>query len=400
MERICGSAANCCSRFAVRSATLRCFLVAHCATHSEAATVARCVRLIEMDLLTLTDIRRAAQNGAVLARVHVQVQSSTAKTQREGKPYCELVLADPCDQMKLRVWSDHPAYKTCSGLTPESFIELAGEFRQHPQYGLEADKWTQRPLSDQEKEELLEGPADLRAKQATDWELILQSISTLSDPRLRALSQTFVNDWGDRFRRAAAARKYHHARRGGLVEHTAQMMRVAKEIASVYPQLNLDLLIAGILFHDSGKLWENQFTETGFVMEYDELGELVGHISIGLEIVNSLWRKLSVENADIWKTYSPASEDVRRHLLHLIGSHHGEKELGSPVEPRTPEAMTLHYVDNLDSKLEMFAAGYATAQPLAPRIFDRVRPLPGNLVKSLEKFQQAASPPASGDKLL
>jgi len=175
------------------------------------------------------------------------------------------------------------------------------------------------------------------------------------------------------------------------------MMRVAKEIAPVYPQLNTDLLIAGILFHDSGKLWENQFSEKGFVMDYDELGELVGHISIGLELVNSLWRKLSAENAERWKTYSPPSEDVRLHLLHLIGSHHGQKELGSPVEPKTPEAMALHYIDNLDSKLEMFAAGYATAQPLAPRIFDRVRPLPGNLVKSLEKFQQSSDAKAAAE---
>ncbi len=248
---------------------------------------------------------------------------------------------------------------------------------------------------------MLQGPADLRAKQATDWEFIVQAIDGIRDPRLRALTQMFVNEWGDRFRRAAAARKYHHARRGGLVEHTAQMMRVAKEIASVYPQLNVDLLIAGILFHDSGKLWENQFSETGFVMDYDELGELVGHISIGLEVVNSLWRKLSADNADTWKTYLPPSEDVRLHLLHLIGSHHGQKELGSPVEPKTPEAMALHYIDNLDSKLEMFAAGYTTAQPLAPRIFDRVRPLPGTLVKSLEKFRQASDTkaPAEG-KLL
>jgi 3'-5' exoribonuclease len=178
-----------------------------------------------VNLLTLTEIRRAAQNGAVLARVHVQVQSATAKTQREGKPYCELVLADPCDQMKLRVWSDHPAYKTCSGLTPESFMELAGEFRVHSQYGLEADKWTVRPLTDQEKNELLLGPADLRAKQNADWELIEKTIDTITDPRLRGLCEAFLKEWGDRFRRAAAARKYHHSRRGGLVEHTAQMMR-------------------------------------------------------------------------------------------------------------------------------------------------------------------------------
>jgi 3'-5' exoribonuclease len=352
-----------------------------------------------MDLMTLTEIRRAAQNGGVPARVHVQVEAATAKTQREGKPYCELALADACDRMTLRVWSDHPAYKSCSAFTTESFIELTGDFRVHPQYGLEAEKWMVRPLSDQEKKELLEGPAELRARQAADWEFILQSITMIGDPRLRALSELFIKEWGDRFRRAAAARKYHHARRGGLVEHTAQMIRVAKGIAPLYPQLNIDLLVAGILFHDCGKLWENQFSETGFVMDYDELGELVGHISIGLELVNLLWRRLSAENAEVWKTYLPPSEDVRRHLLHLIGSHHGEKQLGSPVEPKTPEAMALHYIDNLDARLEMFAAGYTTAKPLAARIFDRVRPLPGNLVKSLEKFQQTANGPGP-DKLL
>ena len=353
-----------------------------------------------MDLLTLTEIRRAAQKGAVSARVHVQVESATPKLTREQKPYCELSLADACDRMTLRVWSDHPQYKACTSFNSDSFIELTGEFNSHSQYGLEAQKWNVRPLTPQEKSELLQGPADLRARQNADWEFIGKTIRTINDPRLRGLCEAFLKEWGDRFRRAAAARKYHHARRGGLVEHTAQMMRVAKEIAPLYPQLNADLLIAGILFHDSGKLWENQFSETGFVMGYDELGELVGHISIGLEIVNSLWRKLTVENADAWETYSPSSEDVRLHLLHLIGSHHGQKELGSPVEPKTPEAMALHYIDNLDSKLEMFAAGYATSQPVAARIFDRVRPLPGNLVKSLEKFQQSSDTAKEDGKLL
>ena len=342
--------------------------------------------------MTLTEIRRAAQNGAVSARVHVQVESASPKLTREQNPYCELALADACDRMTLRVWSDHPTYKTCSTFTNENFVELSGEFHRHPQYGLEARKWTVRPLTDQEKNELLQGPADLRAKQAADWELILQTTQTIADPRLRALCKAFLKEWGDRFRRTAAARNYHHARRGGLVEHTAQMMRIAKQIAPLYPDLNLDLLLAGILFHDSGKLWENALPENGFVMNYDERGELIGHISIGLELVNSLWRRLSGENAAAWKDLVPASEDVRLHLLHLIGAHHGEPEFGSPVAPKTPEAMALHYIDNLDARLEMFAAGYTTAKPLAARIFDRVRPLPGNLVKSLEKFSPATTP--------
>jgi 3'-5' exoribonuclease len=339
-----------------------------------------------MQLMTLSEIRRAAQSDPVDARVHVQVEVATPKLTREQQPYCELSLADACDRMTLRVWSDHPAYKACSALKGEDFIELTGEFHSHSQYGLEARKWTVRPLTEQEKGELLQGPSELRAKQKGDWDFIVQTMMKIADPRLGALCDAFLKEWGERFRRTAAARNYHHARRGGLVEHTAQMMRIAKEIAPLYPQLNADLLLAGILFHDSGKLWENQLPESGFVMSYDERGELMGHISIGLELVNSLWRKISAENAEGWKELTPASEDVRLHLLHLIGAHHGEPQFGSPVSPKTPEAMALHYIDNLDARLEMFAAGYTTAKPLTARIFDRVRPLPGNLVKSLEKF--------------
>ena len=353
-----------------------------------------------MNLMTLTEIRRAAQRDPVDSRAHVQVEAATPKLTREQKPYCELSLADACDRMTLRVWSDHPAYKACSEMTEESFIELAAEFHTHSQYGLEAQKWTVRPLTEHEKRELLQGPANLRAKQKADSEFVAQTVKSIVDPRLRTLCEAFLNEWGERFRRTAAARNYHHARRGGLVEHTAQMMRVAKEVAPLYPQLNVDLLLAGILFHDSGKLWENQLPENGFVMGYDERGELMGHISIGLELVNSLWRKISSENASAWKDLSPASEDVRLHLLHLIGAHHGEPEFGSPVSPKTPEAMALHYIDNLDARLEMFAAGYTTAKPLAARIFDRVRPLPGNLVKSLDKFQQPSSDSRGDDKLL
>jgi 3'-5' exoribonuclease len=349
-----------------------------------------------MQLITLKEIRRAAQSGPISARVHVQVELATPKVTREQQPYCELSLADACDRMTLRVWSDHPAYKACSALTDQNFVELTAEFYQS-QYGLDARKWTVRPLAEQEKNDLLQGPPDQRAKQKADFDFIVQAVSRIVDPRLRVLCEAFLEEWGDRFRRTAAARNYHHARRGGLVEHTAQMMRVAVEIAPLYPELNLDLLVAGILFHDAGKLWENQLPENGFVMSYDERGELMGHISIGLELVNSLWRKVSMENAEVWKNLMPSSEDVRLHLLHLIGAHHGEREFGSPVSPKTPEAMALHYIDNLDARLEMFAAGYTTARPLAARIFDRVRPLPGNLVKSLEKFSNTTS---AQDKLL
>ncbi len=348
------------------------------------------------ELLSISQIRRRAQDGFVNARVHAQVESASAKMTREGKPFCEVNVADACDRMTLRVWSDHPDYKTCGALAAGDFVEVSGEFGQHQQFGLEARKWNARALSPQEIAELLAGPPELREKQKADFEFITATVGAIGDPRLGQLCRLFLSEFSERFRRTAAARNYHHARRGGLVEHTAQMMRIATAVAPIYPQLNADLLFAGILFHDSGKLWENHLREDGFSMDFDERGELVGHIAIGLELVNSLWRKLQTEeNTGAWHSLRPPSEDCRLHLLHLIGAHHGEMEFGSPVNPKTPEAMALHYIDNLDARLEMFAAGYLTARPIAERIFDRVRPLPGNLVKPLEKFSNSA--PAKDD---
>jgi len=111
-----------------------------------------------------------------------------------------------------------------------------------------------------------------------------------------------------------------------------------------------------------------------------------------LELVNSLWRKIEAsDRATEWKKLNPPMEDCRLHLLHLIAAHHGEPQFGSPVYPKTPEALALNYIDNLDARLEMIFAGYPAAKPLAARIFERVRPLPGNLVKALDKFSELSS---------
>jgi 3'-5' exoribonuclease len=341
-----------------------------------------------MDLMTLKEVRQAVTQGPQEARVHVQLETVAARLTREQKPYCELILADALDRMTLRVWSDHPNYKACDSMESGQFVEITGEFYQHQQYGLDVRRWTTRRLTTNEQADLLQGPPELRARQAADWEYIVATTAAIRDPRLYALCAEFIAQYGTRFRNTAGARTYHHARRGGLVEHTAQMMRIATQIVPLYPGLNLDLLVAGILFHDAGKLWENHLPETGFSMPFDELGEMIGHIGIGMELVNSLWRRLEAdERAAEWHKLSPPMEDCRLHLLHLIASHHGEPQFGSPVFPKTPEALALNYIDNLDARLEMIFAGYPIAKPLAARIFERVRPLPGNLVKGLEKFE-------------
>ena len=246
-----------------------------------------------------------------------------------------------------------------------------------------------RFLTAEEKEDLLAGPPDLRKRQSVDYSLIESMIESIKDPRLRGLSLIFLRDYGDRLRRAAGARNYHHARRGGLVEHIAQMMRAGDALAALYAALNRDLLLSGILFHDSGKLWENCFPKDSFIMPHDFRAELVGHISMGVELVNRLWQRLK-EGPEFssWNVLSPDSDLVRLHLLHLVVSHHGEKLFGSPVEPKTPEAMTLHLIDNLDAKLEMMSNNYQLGKRLSPEVIERIRPLPTNLVAALATISE------------
>jgi len=345
-----------------------------------------------METLTISQIKRAALEGRVEAVVHGQVDTLLKKETKDGKPFWELTLADAEGKLTLRAWSDGPAFAVCGALKVRDFLAVTGEFTHQSAFGLDARRWTCRPLAEDERDDLLAGPPELRAKQAVDFALIEESAASIGDPRLLGLARLFLAEYGPRFRRCAAARGNHHARRGGLVEHVAQMMRAALALAGAYPALNRDLLIAGVLFHDSGKLWENALPADGFAMPFDERGELLGHITIGIELVNALWRKLALTpEAAAWADLQPAGEDVRLHLLHLLAAHHGELQFGSPVVPKTPEAWALHYVDNLDAKLEMLAAGYANSKQLAPRIQERVWPLPGNLVAPLGKF----APPVS-----
>ncbi len=349
----------------------------------------------EVNLLSLSQLKRAATDGRLEARVHAQADSLSRKETREGKPFYEVVLADATNRITLRAWNDSPAFTMCEGLAPGAFVEVIGEFAPSNGFGLESRRWECRELTDEERDALLGGPAELREKQATDFGTITAAIAQIEDPRLHAMCELLLHDFGDRFRRAAAARANHHARRGGLVEHVAQMMRAALALAAVYPGLNRDLLVTGVVFHDAGKLWENSMPANGFQMPFDERGEMLGHITIGIELVNTLWRKLLAgEPAPQWAALLPASEEVRLHLLHLLAAHHGELQFGSPVVPKTPEAWALHFIDNLDAKMEMLSAGYASAKSLAPRIQERVWPLPGNLVKPLPAYTPPPEEPA------
>lgn len=341
--------------------------------------------------LNLRQLKQAVGPTPEPFRIHAQIEASAQKPSSAGKPYLELKLNDGTESITWRVFDNNPSFAQAAALRKGEWMELAAHW-ESGKYGLEPRNPALRVLEMEEVEALLSGDEDTRDQQRLDYETITNFVSDIADPRLRGVCLLFLQLHGDRFKRAAAARDYHHARRGGLVEHVSQMMRSAVKITEAYPALNRDLLVAGVLFHDCGKLWENNYAEGSFTMPYSLHGELIGHISLGLEVVNKLWRQLmDTEEAAAWASFDPANELVRLHLLHLIGSHHGEMQFGSPVLPRTPEAIVLHHVDNIDAKLEMFRRGYETSAELGNGIFERVRPLPTNVVKPLTKLTLPAA---------
>jgi 3'-5' exoribonuclease len=331
---------------------------------------------------TISQIRAEARAGVLGARVYAQIEEIGRKEASNGKPFWEIRLRDAGDSMTLKAWSDSPNFSTCEELERGMPVALEGEFSLTA-FGLDARRWSLRLLPEHDAQELFNGDEAARTAAQIDFDRMSQRISGLSDPRLRALAETFIEEFGLRFRRAAAARHNHHAFRGGLLRHTAQMMKLADALCTAYPALNRDLLLTGVLLHDCGKMWEMCPPETGFEIPRELRGELLGHISIGIEVVNALWRRLPLET---WKNLAPASEEVRLHLLHLIASHHGELQFGSPVEPKTPEAIALHFIDNIDARLEMIFCSYERLPEIAPGIFERVRALNVSPVRKLPGF--------------
>jgi 3'-5' exoribonuclease len=299
--------------------------------------------------------------------------------------------------MTLRAWNDTPAYEACENLEVGAFVAVDGIFSHSAAFGLDAKRWEISRIEEEAVKVLLAGSEARRRLLEHCEESIRKAITSVSDPRLRALCERFLEHYGPKFRRSAAARGNHHARRGGLLEHTSRMMDAALALCGVYPEVNRDLMIAGVLFHDTGKLWETCPPEHGFGIRPEPRGELLGHLSIGIELVNSLWRDLPKEG---WDHLSPSSEDVRIHLLHLVAAHHGQLEFGSPILPKTPEAALLHFVDNIDARMEMFSEAYRAAQPDASSQLDWVRPLGVSPVRPLPSYgNQGASPTAQGTLL-
>lgn len=268
------------------------------------------------------------------------VVEKNVRTNRQGNPYLLLRLADASGYLTTMLWN---ATEKVAGLVEAGgYAKVQGTLqRYNGQLQMIAVRID--PVDAASVDE-----SEFRAAPSADSGRLLQELQAMlaavEDPAMKTLGEVFLADESflTEFSLAPAGIKNHHAYPGGLLEHVVQVMKLALAIAPLYPQLDRDLLTMGAFLHDVGKLRElNYQRELGYTDE----GQLVGHQVIGTWTLD---RKISEVEAI---TGEPFPAETRLHLVHLILSHHGEIALGAVKLPMTLEALVLHVVDNLDSKV-------------------------------------------------
>lgn len=271
------------------------------------------------------------------------IHSKERKTASNGRPYLDLELRDATGVIKAKVWD---CDRLDQDFEAEDFVWVQGNvdaYRGTPQVVVaklrrcseeEIDPRDYLPRSKRDPEEM--------------YAALLERLRRVPEGPVRALLLAVFEDpaIAEKYKLAPAAMSYHHAYLGGLLEHVLSLIELGDEVCDHYPSLRRDLVLAGILLHDIGKIEELSFRR-GF--HYTTRGQLLGHITIGLEIVNEKMRAIPDFPADL-----------RNQIEHIILSHHGELEFGSPKQPAFPEAFVVHALDNLDSKLESMRAQYET----------------------------------------
>ncbi len=173
---------------------------------------------------------------------------------------------------------------------------------------------------------------------------VRELLEGVGSPQIRGLAATFFADeaFVSRFEAAPAGIKLHHAYRGGLLEHVCGLMELADRVVDLYPFVDRDLLLMGAFLHDLGKIEELTYERD---LAYSDEGQLVGHIIQGAALLRRQVEKWESQAGEAFPS------DLRMRLEHMIASHHGSLEFGSPRVPMTPEAVALHFLDNLDAKL-------------------------------------------------
>jgi 3'-5' exoribonuclease len=272
--------------------------------------------------------------GFFLVR-HKQLEPFRDRTRGE---FLTLVLADRTGEILARVWEDAPAL--AETFDQGQVVKVAGEVEEYMgRWQVIVDKI--RPAETDEHDSADMVPATERD---VDGMLVVvrATVEEIEEPHLRTLAARFFEDeeFVARFSRAPAARRIHHAYLGGLLEHTVEVVTLCKSLLEVYPQIHRDLLLTGALLHDVGKTAEFAY-ETD--IDYSDEGRLLGHVVMSDRLVS-----------DGIAAIPEFPADLALRLRHMILSHHGRYEWGSPRRPQTLEAVALHHVENLDAQVNRF----------------------------------------------
>jgi 3'-5' exoribonuclease len=259
---------------------------------------------------------------------------------RNGQLYLQVDLADKSGTITGRLWNaseaDYGAFEDGDYVRVEGHTQLYSGSLQIIIAAIErAD-----PRTVDESEFLVLSKNDFIRLEA---ELAAMLDSIRSAP-LKALADEILADQPlmEAFKRTPAGVKHHHAYAGGLLDHVVNLLRLADRVAPLYPALDRDLLLVGVLVHDIGKIRELESLQ-GF--SYTDEGQLLGHVLLGLDIVDAKIRSIEARTG---QRFAPETA-VR--VKHMIASHHGQYEFGSPKLPMTLEAVALHHLDHLDAKM-------------------------------------------------
>jgi 3'-5' exoribonuclease len=278
----------------------------------------------------------ALDDGATLVACFAVQAAQTAYT-RQDKPYLRLKLSDTHGVIEARVWDDAERLEAVA--RPGTFVGVRGRVESYQgNRQINVDRLEAVRVEPEELELFM--PRSARDFDVMNTELVA-FIRSIQDAPLRTLLRSLLGadtDTGRWFRMAPAAKMHHHAYVGGLLEHTLSITTICDFLATHYGELiDRDLLITGALLHDIGKI-EEIAVDAGF--PYTDAGRLLGHILLGLRMVEDAGRQVK-----------DLSAERLRLVLHLVASHQGRYEWQSPREPRILEALLLHHVDDTDAKM-------------------------------------------------
>jgi 3'-5' exoribonuclease len=266
------------------------------------------------------------------------------RSKKDGAPYFALTFCDRTGQIESRMWETAGAQEFAAG----DVVKLRGQVsRYQDKLQLTLDKIRRADPTEYEL-------GDFVPKTSRDveelWAELNGYVASFTNPHLQSLLLAFLDDpeISEALKAAPAAKSMHHAWIGGLLEHIVSLLGIADLAARHYTEVNRDLLLTGVVLHDLGKLHELRW---GTSFDYTLEGQLLGHITIGIGMVE---KKLA--------NLPDFPENLRVLVEHIILSHHGKYEFGSPKLPMIPEALLLHYLDDLDAKMQTMRSEFVRAE--------------------------------------